>query len=259
VCKLCKGSGKHLTQHPGILSACVNLVTEVAVVECEASKVDPVDLATRLTVAGFATQPRYAQGELGKKHSYSTTPDTESQWRRMQSSWQLVTAGVLLFLSSLGHLSQLGSPVLPLDNIWFHCGLATVALVGPGSSIIVNGWRGLRRNAPNMNSLVGLGTLTAYTASLVALLFPQLGWECFFDEPVMLLGFILLGRTLEQQARGRAAAAFKQLLALQPQVAHLIADPKKAAVASESVEIPADCVRVGNGCRFYRRENSRRW
>jgi len=45
---------------------------------------------------------------------------------------------------------------------------------------------------------VGLGTLTAYTGLVPAL--PQLGWECFFDEAVMLLGFILLGRTLEQQA-----------------------------------------------------------
>ena len=97
-----------------------------------------------------------------------------------------------------------------------------------------------------MNTLVGLGTLTAYTASLIALVFPQLGWECFFDEPVMLLGFILLGRTLEQQARGRAAAAFRQLLALKPQVARLISDPQKfAAPLSESMEIPADRVRVG--------------
>jgi len=54
---------------------------------------------------------------------------------------------------------------------------------------------------------------------------PQLGWECFFDEPVM-LGFILLGRMVGQQARGRAAAA-EQLLALQPQVARLIADPRR--------------------------------
>ncbi len=73
-----------------------------------------------------------------------------------------------------------------------------------------------------MNTLVSLGTLTAYTTSLIALLFPQLGWECFFDEPVMLVGFILLGRTLEQQARNRAAAAFQALIELQPKVARLI-------------------------------------
>ena len=71
-----------------------------------------------------------------------------------------------------------------------------------------------------------------------------MGWECFFDEPVMMLGFIL-GRTLEQQARGRAAAAFRKLLALQPQVARLIANPEKGGVGSSSVEIPAEQARVG--------------
>ena len=240
---------KQLQQHPGVISACVNLVTEVAVVESEVGAVSPAALAEELTAAGFATQPRYPQGDgAATAGEMSGSPNLEARSRRsVRSLWQLVMAGVLLLLSAVGHLSQWGGPVLPvLNNLWFHCGLATVALLGPGSSLIVDGWRGLRRNAPNMNTLVGLGTLTAYTASLVALLFPQLGWECFFDEPVMLLGFILLGRTLEQQARGRAAAAFRQLLALQPQMARLISDPQKVtAPVSESVEIPADRVRVG--------------
>lgn len=233
---------KQLTQNPGVISACVNLVTEVAVVECEAGAVDPAALAQKLTADGFTTQPRYPQGEM------LGASDSKSPHREMRSALgQLIVAGVLLFLSSLGHFSHWSGAVLPvLHNIWFHCGLATATLLGPGRPIWLDGWRGLRRNAPNMNTLVALGTLTAYAASLVALLFPQLGWECFFDEPVMLLGFILLGRTLEQQARGRAAAAFRQLLALQPQVARLIADPEKvAAPGRESVEIPADRVRVG--------------
>ncbi len=72
-----------------------------------------------------------------------------------------------------------------------------------------------------------------------------MNWECFFDEPVMMLGFILLGKTLEQQARGRAAAAFRKLLALQPQIARLIANPEKGGVGASSVEIPAEQVRVG--------------
>jgi len=241
---------KQLTQHPGVISACVNLVTEVAVVESEAHAVDPGALAQKLTLAGFPTQPRYPQGQAGAADGTSITPDlTERQRRELQSIWQLITAGVLLLLSSLGHLSQWSGSVLPvLNNIWFHCGLATVALLVPGRPLIVDGWRGVRRNAPNMNTLVGLGTLTAYTASLVALLFPQLGWECFFDEPVMLLGFILLGRTLEQQARGTAAAAFRQLLALQPQVARLIGEPKSPQDSNSltpGVEIPAEQVRVG--------------
>ncbi|QKQ74549.1 cation-translocating P-type ATPase [Nostoc sp. TCL240-02] len=237
---------RQLTQHPGVKSACVNLATEVAVVESETGAVDADALAERLTAVGFPTQPRKARGTVAGE--ISTLPDpAERQRREMRSSVrQLAIAAMLLLLSGSGHFGNLGSSVLPLlNNIWFHCGLATVALLIPGRPILVDGWLGWRRNAPNMNTLIGLGTLTAYIASLVALLFPKMGWECFFDEPVMMLGFILLGRTLEQQARGRAAAAFRKLLALQPQVARLIANPEKGGMGSSGVEIPAEQVRVG--------------
>ncbi|WP_375498661.1 heavy metal translocating P-type ATPase [uncultured Nostoc sp.] len=237
---------RQLTQHPGVKSACVNLATEVAVVESETGAVDADALAQRLTAVGFPTQPRKPNGTVAGE--ISTLPDpAERQRREMRSSVrQLAIAAILLLLSGSGHFGNLGSSVLPvLNNIWFHCGLATVALLIPGRPILVDGWLGWRRNAPNMNTLVGLGTLTAYIASLIALLFPKMGWECFFDEPVMMLGFILLGRTLEQQARGRAAAAFRKLLALQPQVARLIANPEKGGMGSSSVEIPAEQVRVG--------------
>ncbi|KAB8316350.1 copper-translocating P-type ATPase [Tolypothrix campylonemoides VB511288] len=243
---------RRLTEYPGVKSACVNLATEVAVVELEAGAVDADALAKQLTGAGFPTQPRKLGGKvIGETESIQDP--AERQRQEMQSAKrQLIIAAVLLVLSFIGHVGNIGGYVIPiLHNIWFHCGLAALALLIPGSPILVDGWRGLRHNAPNMNTLVGLGTLTAYIASLVALLFPQLGWECFFDEPVMMLGFILLGRTLEKQARGRAAAAFKELLALQPIVARLIAKPKTAesapALSSNKgiVEIPAEVVRVG--------------
>jgi P-type Cu2+ transporter len=238
---------RQLTQYPGVKSACVNLATEIAVVETQQGEVDPDALAQRLTSAGFPSQPRQAQEKLAGKTSIEEKEARKRQ--EMRSSWQqLIIAGVLLLLSGIGHFGSIGGEILPiLNNIWFHCGLATVAILIPGRPILVDGWRGWRRNAPNMNTLVGLGTLTAYTASLVALLFPQMGWECFFDEPVMMLGFILLGRTLEQQARGRAAAAFQELLSLQPQIARLIPnpDPQKLGLGSNIVEIPAQNVRVG--------------
>ncbi|MCC5639307.1 heavy metal translocating P-type ATPase [Nostoc sp. CHAB 5844] len=234
---------RQLTQYPGVKTACVNLATEVAVVESEVGVVDPDALAKQLTTAGFPTQPRKASNQIALDDS------AQRQHQEMRAAFQqLAIAGILLVLSGIGHFSSFSGLTLPiLDNIWFHCGLATVALLFPGRPIIVDGWLGWRRNAPNMNTLVGLGTLTAYTASLIALLFPQMGWECFFDEPVMMLGFILLGRTLERQARGRAAAAFRQLLALQPQVARLIPnpDPEKWRVGANSLEIPAEQVRVG--------------
>jgi Cu2+-exporting ATPase len=239
---------QELTQCKGVVSATVNLATEVATVQYQPGTANPVKLAEKLTEAGFPSQPRFPIGDR------TSTGQIDIQERRRletrQQLWRLAIATLLLFLSALGHLELLAGITIPgLSNIWFHCGLATVALLGPGRAMLIDGWRGLRRHAPNMNTLVSLGTLTAYTTSLIALLFPQLGWECFFDEPVMLVGFILLGRTLEQQARHRAASAFQSLLALQPKIARLIpaqeSPPGETPTASAAIEIPADSVRVG--------------
>ena len=242
---------RQLGQHPGVVAARVNLVTEVAVVECEVGRVDPSVLAEQLTSTGFPSQPRSSQA--GKMPVQDTL--TPAQRREKEASEQvqrLIIAAVLIFLSTVGHIGHwIGAPMIPmLSNIWFHWGLATLALLGPGRAIFVDGWRGLWHQAPNMNTLVGLGTLTAYTTSFMALVFPQLGWECFFDEPVMLLGFILLGRTLEQRARRRASAAFESLLALQPQVARLIGKSTASSVVEQSgIEIPVEQVRVGEWLR----------
>jgi P-type Cu2+ transporter len=245
-----------LSNSVGVVTATVNLATEVATVQYIPETVTPIALATTLTDAGFPSQPRLPKGD--RDRSEVSPPEFDLKQRRRQETRQqlirLAIATLLLFLSALGHLEQLADITLPgLSNIWFHCGLATLALLFPGRAMIIDGWRGLRRNAPNMNTLVSLGTLTAYFTSLIAILFPQLGWECFFDEPVMLVGFILLGRTLEQQARNRAASAFQSLLALQPAIARLI--PAQDLAQSETLgkipesiaplEIPAEAVRVG--------------
>ncbi|MBE9056296.1 cation-translocating P-type ATPase [Sphaerospermopsis sp. LEGE 08334] len=241
-----KAVERQLTQHPDVKNVCVNLATEVAVIEAEVGAVDAdalaQALAQTLTATGFPSQPRTAKTQAGKEKS---DPDAKQRQEMQAAFQQLVVAFVLLLFSGIGHFGGFIFPIL--NNIWFHCGLATVALLIPGRPIIIDGWQGWRRGAPNMNTLIGLGSLTAYIASLVALLFPQMGWECFFDEPVMMLGFILLGRTLEKQARGRAASAFRQLLALQPQIARLIVNPdsEKLVAGANIIEIPAEQVRVG--------------
>lgn len=242
---------RQLSQQPGVVTARVNLVTEVAVVECQAGQVNPTALAEQLTSKGFPSQPRFSQaGKRSAQHD-TLTPTERHEREAKEQIRRLAIASVLILLSIAGHIGHwLGAPMLPvLSNIWFHWGLATVALLGPGRSILVDGWKGLWHQAPNMNTLVGLGALTAYTASCIALFFPRLGWECFFDEPVMMLGFILLGRTLEQRARRRAASAFESLLALQPKVARLIGKSNPVAAEQLGIEIPVEQVRVGEWLR----------
>jgi Cu2+-exporting ATPase len=242
-----KAVENQLLRQSGVLTATVNLVTEAAFVECEPG-VDPQTLAQTLTETGFPSKLRYAQGDVDD--SESLTPAEKQQQETQRQLRQVIIAAALLLFSAIGHLDHFGWITVPgLDNIWLHWGLATLALLGPGRPILTDGWRGLRHNMPNMNTLVGLGTLTAYTASLVALLFPGLGWECFFDEPVMLVGFILLGRALEQHARSRAAGAYQALIALQPSIARLVQVPNHptdtALANSVILEIPASRVKVG--------------
>jgi len=231
-----------LKSESGVKNAIANLVTEVAVVECDPG-VDAAALAEKLTQAGFPSQSRQSDTATPD----GLTPAERQQQDMREQTRRAIVAILLVVLSAIGHLHQFGWVTIPgLSNIWFHWGLATLALLFPGRSILVDGWRGLRQNAPNMNTLVGLGTVTAYTASLIALLFPRLGWECFFDEPVMLVGFILLGRSLEQGARSRATAALQSLFDLQPTIARLIpANSALLAPNAASAQIPASQVKVG--------------
>ncbi|MBD1884813.1 heavy metal translocating P-type ATPase [Microcoleus vaginatus] len=249
-----KAVERQLMQYSGVISACVNLAVEVATVECQPGTVDAEALAKKLTDNGFPSQSRSGENQW---EAEATTIERRQQEIRQQIK-QLTIALILIILSGLGHVLGTKAPIL--SNIWFHWGLATLALLLPGRPIIVDGCRSLWRNAPNMNTLVALGAVTAYTASNAALLFPRMGWECFFDEPVMLLGFILLGKTLEQQARRRAASALQALMALQPVKARLV-DFKLPSLDLRSeelplnstsevydpqyIEIPADRVRVG--------------
>lgn len=229
-----------LKQCPGVVDATVNLVTEMAIVECATNTPQQL-LADRLSAAGFPSRVRPQPGAVDEGSEDELKP-------RDRSLLTLAIATLLLIFSCIGHVEPLGLPHLPgLSSIGFHWGLATLALLGPGRSILIDGWQGLRRNRPTMNSLVGLGTITAYGTSVVAWLFPTLGWECFFDEPVMLVSFIVLGRTLEQRARNHAARAFRALLSLRPTVARLVlgvTDPERSLSATYR-EIPAEQVQVG--------------
>ena len=249
-----KAVERQLMQYSGVISACVNLAVEVATVECQPGAVDAEALAKKLTDNGFPSQSRLGENQ---QEAEAATIERRRQEIRQQIK-QLTIALILIILSGLGHVLGTKAPIL--TNIWFHWGLATLALLLPGRPIIVDGCRSLWRNAPNMNTLVALGAVTAYTASNAALLFPRMGWECFFDEPVMLLGFILLGKTLEQQARRRAASALQALMALQPAKARLVdfklpsLDVRSEELPLNStskvynpqyIEIPADRVRVG--------------
>ena len=207
-----------LLEQPGVKRADVNLVSRAAWLDLAESDGNVDEVLAALAARGFPARERSLEDQPGLK---GTTGSTGLSWWRQ---WrQLMVALVLLLLSVMGHLSEAGHLSVPvIGSLPFHAGLATVALFGPGRQILVGGLKAARVGAPSMDTLVGLGVGSAYLASLVALVWPRVGWPCFFNEPVMLLGFVLLGRFLEERARFRTGQALQQLAQLQPETARLV-------------------------------------
>ena len=211
---------KILKNHPNINNASVNLVTKTALVEIKEPNYSFADVIQTLKSKGFPTRERPDQ---------TITKNTELERNENQNLWnkwrQLIIATSLLILSGLGHLvegQQISFPLI--GSLPFHAALATFALLGPGKSILNAGLKSAIMLTPTMDTLVSLGVMSAYIASIIALIWPTVGWPCFFNEPVMLLGFVLLGRFLEERARINTGTALKELAKLQPETANLILD-----------------------------------
>ncbi len=236
---------KQINKQEGVICAHVNLITAVALVKYEVNIIEPQILAAKLTNVGFDAQIRKTE-ESYQEQQIKIQLKRKAQEQKQQ--YELISAGVLLLFSTIGHLHHLGFHSHHfLSNIWFHWALATLALFIPGREILLNGWQGLWQRKPNMNSLVGLGTIAAYLTSCLALIKPQLGWECFFDEPVMLLGFIFLGKVLESKAKNQAINSLETLLNLRPQFARLVG--KNQTTQDEGIQIPARQVKTGEWIR----------
>ncbi len=252
-CAACvKAVEKQITRHQGVISAQVNLITAIASIEYEKGSIQPQSLADKLTALGFKSEVRKGEGDEAQRKAKIEENRKQEQKKRL---YELISAGFLLIFSTIGHLHNFGIHTGEFfSNIWFHWALATLALLIPGREILLNGWQGLWNGKPNMNSLVGIGTTTAYLTSCVALIFPELGWECFFDEPVMLLGFIFLGRVLESNARNRAMESLETLLGLKPQFARLVGKDnynEDVGVKIPAVGVkPSEWVRVLSGEQF---------
>ncbi len=202
-----------LINHPNVLAANVNLVSKTALIDLETADPGIDEILKALTDRGFPARERVAS-------EFTEKLDNEGWWEQWR---QLMVALTLLLFSVLGHLAEGGQLNLAIvGRLPFHAALATVALFGPGFPILKRGFKATLKLSPTMDTLVGLGVSSAYLASLISLVWPEVGWPCFFNEPVMLLGFVLLGRFLEDRARCRTNLALKQLAKLQPDKARLV-------------------------------------
>ncbi|KAF8113361.1 hypothetical protein N665_0050s0021 [Sinapis alba] len=252
-----------------VASAVVNMLTETAAVrlkpEVEAMADAAESLAKRLTESGFEAKRRVSGmgvAENVKKWKEMVSKKEEllvKSRNRVAFAWTLVAlccgSHTSHILHSVGiHIAHGGFWDL-LHNSYVKGGLAVGALLGPGRELLFDGIKAFGKRSPNMNSLVGLGSMAAFAISLISLVNPELEWDAsFFEEPVMLLGFVLLGRSLEERAKLRASSDMNELLSLISTQSRLVITSSDNNTAADSVlssdsiciNVPVDEIRVGD-------------
>lgn len=249
-CAACTGRVERvLRAQPGVATAVANLATRQAQVTLW-DETDPERLAAAVTKAGYEAHPL----------ADAAPRDPQAGERHL---WRQTLLAAVLTLPVF--VAEMGGHLFPAFHHWLHMAvglpllwqielvLATLVLALPGRGFYLKGLPALLRLSPDMNSLVAVGTLAAWAYStlvvLVPQIFPETARAVYFEAAAVIVVLILLGRSLEARARGRAGAAISRLVGLQPRVALKLVDgtPQEVPVASL---MPGDLVQIRPGERL---------
>ncbi len=241
----------------GVQSARVDLMANRVSIQFDPSAATPANLVQAIRGAGYdAVIPR-----AGAASAPSSSRDADSA-AAARKAWATLAAGAAAMLlampldSAMGPLDHALMHLLPwlyaIPPAWLRWSLLVLTaglVVWAGRGIYLNAWRSLRHGATNMNTLVSLGTGVAFVWSAYATIQPAPGRQVYFDAVLLILGFLLLGKSLEAQAKRRALAALDSLARLRPVTARRIVDGVQTVVPLEEIQ-PGDSVLILPGERF---------
>ncbi|WP_282048189.1 heavy metal translocating P-type ATPase, partial [Sulfitobacter mediterraneus] len=240
-CASCVGQvDKALADVPGVLSVTVNLAAETAVVEFLEGAVATADLMAATAAIGYPAE--VAEANASQSRVERKAEEADNLLRNV-----LLAAALTLPVFVL----EMGAHLIPAFHMaiansigtqtsWvIQFVLATIVLFGPGRHFFLKGIPALLRGAPDMNSLVAVGTGAAWSYSIVATFLPGLLPEgvraVYFEAAAVIVVLILIGRWLEARAKGRTGAAIQSLLGLQVRTARVLRD-------EETVEVDVDAL-----------------
>ncbi len=224
---------KALQGVPGVQEARVNLATSKAAVECETGKVQRADLVRAVQNAGYDVEEDAEEADLSASDEERSPAPPRAIQEEEAAAWKR------RFLS--GIIPSILIMVLTFTSIpgkgWILFALATPVQFYVGWKFYQGAWRGLKRLRATMDTLIAMGSSVAWLYSTLSLF---LGAEhYYFDASAMILSLIALGKWLEARAKGKAGAAIRSLLNLQPALARVECNGKIE-------EIPASQVQKGD-------------
>lgn len=240
---------KSLNSTEGIQDFAINFADRTASVQTDA---DPSVVIRAVEAAGYGADLMQDQDDYEKR----AEQEREAYRLTLRKSLVALTAGGVLMLAMLiGWMPDLHTAGGVLQGV--ALGVVTLAIMVYSAGHIYKGaWLGLFRGDLNMDTLIALGTGTAWvystglliiTASTPGIL-PDAAMHLYYEAAVMILGFILLGQALESRARGNTTDALRKLLDLQPREAMRVRDGESKSVPVAML-LPEDHVRIRPGER----------
>jgi heavy metal translocating P-type ATPase len=258
-CASCSGRiERQLNLQAGVIKAEVNLSTEQARIQCLPGTTAE-HLITVIDKAGFGARA-ISSAEPAGQASLDTQAKRNAEARIYQRDFWLAVALTLpvFMLAMGGHLvpvlQQWLMTVLGQHTNWMIQGaLTTLVLLGPGRGFYLRGIPALLHAAPDMNSLVAVGTLAAWGFSTIATLAPGLlphgTVHVYYEAAAVIVTLILLGRLLEARAKGKTSAAIRHLMGLQPQTARVQRNGQRVTIALADV-VAGDRIELRPGERI---------
>lgn len=218
----------------GIKSVSVSLPGRTAMVEYDEKIVTPADMKREVDAAGFELIiDEETRVDTLEKNSYRLL------LRRTALSWLFA---LLTMSVSMGWVSA-GSPDASNQVLLIIC---IVNMIYCGRQFYLNAWRLLLHRSANMDTLVAMSTLMSFGFSVFNTFWGSsfwgsrgIEWHTYYDASVMIVTFVLTGRSLEERAKKSTASAIRSLMGLVPRMAHIVSN-------GDVVDVPLAAVSVGD-------------
>lgn len=230
----------------GVTQAEMNFAQRTVSVEGSA---DTAQLIKAVEQAGYNAKVTAADNE-----DDALSQKEQADWAYYQRLMREMTIALMLGIPLMAYSLIVGEMTVTTTSermVWLAVGLLTLGvMIFSGKHFYVGAWKSLLNHSANMDTLIALGTGTAWLYSMVVVFapeaVPEMARHVYFEATAMIIGLIDLGLALELKARGRTSEAIKRLIGLQPKMARVIRDDKELDIAIEQVLLN-DIVRVRPG------------
>ncbi|MDB9525672.1 heavy metal translocating P-type ATPase [Oscillatoria sp. CS-180] len=231
---------------PGVKTCSVNFGAEQATVAYDADRLSAADIQSAVDAVGYRAQPVDDNPLTAGDDAERRERATRHRELTHKVIFSLVISGVLM-VGALPMMTGLDIPLIPdwMHNPWLQLMLTLPVMVWAGSDFFINTWKALKHHSATMDTLVAVGTGTAYLYSLFPTVYPQwfinqrLQPDVYFEIAATIVSLILLGNLLENRAKGQTSEAIRQLMGLQAKTARVIRQ-------GETIDIPISEVVLGD-------------